>query len=114
MLSLPVHTEPSQGNNTGLKIKWTAINLPDADLTYRLFLEWHFKGKLAVYLLYEGNGTSGFIKGKLPTPYLLYVSVVVKKLDHEAASIVTHPTEKAMIPGTSAAPSDASEFASIG
>lgn len=109
LLSLPVHTEPRQGNNTGLRIKWSAINLPDADLTYRLFLEWHFKGKLAVYLLYEGKRTSGFIKGELPTPYLLYVSVVVKKLDHEAANIVTHPTEKAMIPRTSAAPSDASK-----
>ena len=112
-----MHTEQSQGNDSGLSIKWTAVNLPDADITYRLFFETYFNGKISVHLLYEGKGTSGLIKGKLQTPYHLYVSAVVKnkkKFDHKAANIVTHPTEQAIIQGTSAAPSNASEFASIG
>lgn len=111
LLSLPVFTKPSNGSRKGLNIKWNALNLPDADPIYRLFLETNYNGKVRVHLLYEGTRTSGLIKGELLTPYHLYVSVILrkKKFKHQEANLVTRPTEQAMIPGTSVTPSDASD-----
>ena len=99
-MAIRVRTNP--GSKKGLMVKWKAVNLPDAQPMYRLFIEWEHEGKVHVSLLYEGKETSGVIRGRLPTPHRMYVSVVVKKkrFEHQAGNIVNYPTKQAVIPGT--------------
>ena len=104
---MAVRIETNPGSKKGLTVKWEAVNLPNAQPIYRLFIEWKREGKVHVSLLYEGKATSGVIRGRLPTPHRMYVSVVVKKqqFDHQAGNIVTYPTKQALIPGTRFTPS---------
>jgi len=101
-LSVALRMEINPGSRSGLLVKWKAITLQDAEPIYRLFMEWRHNGRLHVRLLYEGNETSSVIKGKLPSPHRMYVSVVIEKkqFKHQAGNILTYPTKQALIPQT--------------
>jgi len=101
-LSVALRMEINPGSRRGLLVKWKAVTLQDAQPIYRLFMEWRHKGKLHVRLLYEGNETFSVIKGKLPFPHRMYVSVVIEKqqFKHQAGNILTYPTKQALIPQT--------------
>lgn len=87
-------------------MKWKAVTLQDAQPIYRLFMEWRHKKQVHVRLLCETNQTSCEVKGKLPYPNRMYVSVVAKKNPHtfQAGNIRSKPTQKVWIPGIPSIP----------
>lgn len=76
------------------------MTLQDSQLIYRLFMQWTNNGRIHVRLLCEGNQTSCAVKGKLPVPHRMYVSVVVRKPGHnfEEGKLHSYPTKKALLP----------------
>lgn len=63
-------------------------------------MEWRHGGQVHVRLLCETNLTSCVVKGKLPLPHRVYVSVVFVKEVHkfQAGNIRSYPTKKVVIP----------------
>ncbi|KAJ7383389.1 Immunoglobulin C-2 Type [Desmophyllum pertusum] len=109
LLSVRVQARPAPRGSRGLIVEWSAVTLQDAQPIYRLFMEWRHGGRIHVRLLYEGNHTSCKVKGKLPTPHLMYVSVIPSKRVHTdflAANLHSYPTKKpVLIPVTGVIPS---------
>ncbi|XP_078354719.1 adhesion G protein-coupled receptor L4-like isoform X2 [Oculina patagonica] len=106
-LSVPLQVRPIGGGRLGVKMKWKAVTLQDAQPTYRLFMEWQHKGQIHVRLLCETNRTSCEFLGKLPFPNRMYVSTVVVKQPHtfQAGNIRSYPTKKVLIPEIGKIPS---------
>lgn len=95
---LPLNSKRLSGG--GIKESWNAVTLQGNQVIYRLFMEWRHRGQVNVRLLCETNLTSCVVKGKLPLPHRVYVSVVFVKEVHKflAGNIRSYPTKKVVIP----------------
>jgi len=94
---LPLNSKRLSGG--GIKESWNAVTLQGNQVFYRLFMEWRHRGQVNVRLLCETNLTSCVVKGKLPLPHRVYVSVVFVKEVHKflAGNIRSYPTKKVVI-----------------
>ena len=99
---LAVPLRSYHANNTTLIITWSAVNLQNVLVMYRLFMEWQSQSGIRVKLLYEGIQTHCVVQASnLPYPHRLSVSVVVGPVLNflvQAANKPAYETKKALVP----------------